>query len=656
LERPFEPYEGDEPYVFVCYSHDDKGLVYPELTRLRDADFRIWYDEGISPGSEWSDALAQKIERCSIFLYLVTPRSVISEHCRREVNFALGKACRMLSVHLVPTQLPRGLELTLSNRQAILKHDNTPAAYYAKLSNAMREARNMPPDDTSSASGPVVARSAVSQSGYHFSARHWATAIALLLIMAGGSVWLARSPRTADSSYEPSLAVTPFSIVGNDVEAANYAASLTEELRTIVTGYRELHIISLSSPTPDDAAPRYAAGGNVERTPNELRIRASLTRMNDHETIWAATFARPVESANPHTAAKVIAQYVRLQLDNDRLCAQVRRTSRSLEAADAYCAALAEGRRWDQFGGVDSRTMLDAAQHALVLDPDIADAYWLVSYAHRGLAQQGMDWRQAARAAHDAINRGLALTPNDAQLLLELGNVQATFELDYRGAKASYRASLASEPLNLYTSLWNHLMLGRLALTEGNLTEAMAEFGLALRLNDASAGTYMFNAVAFQSAGENRKAIKAADEGLTLVQTGAAQLLLFIAKIMAHSDLGEVAQANKTLDEALESVGPQQRPLLIALLTRLGRADEARQLLAPFETLDDPPPAVMAYGYVGLNNDRAFEWIHKAIDRHNWGVINWLRFSRLFDELRSDPRWAGVMAHLEAEEAKGAKG
>jgi hypothetical protein len=38
------------------------------------------------------------------------------------LNLALGKACRMLSVHLVPTVLASGLEFTLSNRQAILKH------------------------------------------------------------------------------------------------------------------------------------------------------------------------------------------------------------------------------------------------------------------------------------------------------------------------------------------------------------------------------------------------------------------------------------------------------------------------------------------------------------------------------------------------------
>ena len=93
MERPFSAYEGTEPFIFVCYAHDDAELVYPEITRLRDAGFRIWYDEGISPGSEWSETLAQRIQQCSVFLYFVTPRSVEREHCRVEVNFAFEQRC-----------------------------------------------------------------------------------------------------------------------------------------------------------------------------------------------------------------------------------------------------------------------------------------------------------------------------------------------------------------------------------------------------------------------------------------------------------------------------------------------------------------------------------------------------------------------------------
>ena len=31
--------------MFVCYSHDDAGVVYPELAWLRDQAVNIWYDE-----------------------------------------------------------------------------------------------------------------------------------------------------------------------------------------------------------------------------------------------------------------------------------------------------------------------------------------------------------------------------------------------------------------------------------------------------------------------------------------------------------------------------------------------------------------------------------------------------------------------------------
>ncbi len=141
MERPFQAYSGDEPYLFVCYSHDDRAQVYPEIVRLKEAGCRIWYDEGIAPGSEWSDTLAQRIERCAVFLYFVTPRSAVSEHCRREVNYALEQPCGMLAVHLEPTKLPSGLRLTLSNRQAILRYEEPPAVYETKLTNAIAEAQ-----------------------------------------------------------------------------------------------------------------------------------------------------------------------------------------------------------------------------------------------------------------------------------------------------------------------------------------------------------------------------------------------------------------------------------------------------------------------------------------------------------------------------------
>lgn len=43
-------YKGDAPYIFVCYAHEDKEIVYPEIQWIREQTINICYDEGISAG------------------------------------------------------------------------------------------------------------------------------------------------------------------------------------------------------------------------------------------------------------------------------------------------------------------------------------------------------------------------------------------------------------------------------------------------------------------------------------------------------------------------------------------------------------------------------------------------------------------------------
>ena len=44
ITTKFEAYTGDEPYLFVSYSHRDVEQVYPILDALYDRKYRIWYD------------------------------------------------------------------------------------------------------------------------------------------------------------------------------------------------------------------------------------------------------------------------------------------------------------------------------------------------------------------------------------------------------------------------------------------------------------------------------------------------------------------------------------------------------------------------------------------------------------------------------------
>jgi|TARA_Y100000310_G_scaffold329996_1_gene400869 hypothetical protein len=133
MDNPFPAYQGTEPYVFVSYAHEDSDVVFPEIQWLKDQGFNIWYDEGISPGSEWRTELADSIEACSLFLYFITPTSVVSEHCQREVNYALDQKKQLLDVHLEVTDMPSGMGMSLSSIQAIMRYELSELDYRIKL-------------------------------------------------------------------------------------------------------------------------------------------------------------------------------------------------------------------------------------------------------------------------------------------------------------------------------------------------------------------------------------------------------------------------------------------------------------------------------------------------------------------------------------------
>jgi len=133
LDKPFPAYDGDGPYVFVCYAHDDAGTVYPELQWLRNQGVNLWYDEGISPGAEFPEHIAKAILDASAALFYVSPRSVDSRHCRDEVYFALDRDTPVLACYLAHTELPAGLALTTATTQALMRHEMRASEYRQKL-------------------------------------------------------------------------------------------------------------------------------------------------------------------------------------------------------------------------------------------------------------------------------------------------------------------------------------------------------------------------------------------------------------------------------------------------------------------------------------------------------------------------------------------
>jgi len=82
------------------------------------------------------------------------------------------------------------------------------------------------------------------------------------------------------------------------------------------------------------------------------------------------------------------------------------------------------------------------------------------------------------------------------------------------------------------------------------------------------------------------------------------------------------------------------------LLAKIGRADEAREVLKTLEGISRDryvPPYAMALVYAGLDQrDALFEWLDKAYDARDVHLI-FLPVDPKWDGYRSDPRFAALL-------------
>ncbi len=135
MDKPFPAYQGDEPYVFVCYAHEDEDEVYPEIGWLHEQGINLWYDEGISAGKVWRAEIAEAIQGASKFLYYISAASLASEYCNREVDYALNRGLEVLPVYLEEIDLTPELDLALNRVQALHRDQDT--SYQQHLLNAL---------------------------------------------------------------------------------------------------------------------------------------------------------------------------------------------------------------------------------------------------------------------------------------------------------------------------------------------------------------------------------------------------------------------------------------------------------------------------------------------------------------------------------------
>lgn len=115
-----DSYDGEEPYIFISYSHRDTQQVYEILKVIDREKYRFWYDDTMEIGEDFREELRSRIEKCSAFLLFLSNAALESKYCGMEIISAYKYEKRIYPVYLQEdVVIPAPLKMILENLQHV---------------------------------------------------------------------------------------------------------------------------------------------------------------------------------------------------------------------------------------------------------------------------------------------------------------------------------------------------------------------------------------------------------------------------------------------------------------------------------------------------------------------------------------------------------
>ena len=126
-------YEGNDPYIYISFHHNDKTKIIDILEMLDKRGFRFWNDDGIIPGLETDEIIAEHIENCDFFIAFVSNNYLNSIDKVDELNYSRDTNKDYLLVYIEDVSLPAGLDMRFIRSESIKAYTMTNQTLYSKL-------------------------------------------------------------------------------------------------------------------------------------------------------------------------------------------------------------------------------------------------------------------------------------------------------------------------------------------------------------------------------------------------------------------------------------------------------------------------------------------------------------------------------------------
>jgi len=637
-EKPFSAYKGGQSYVFVSYSHLNSSMVIPELIWLKERGFNVWYDEGIEAGTEWREELGQAILRAGLCLYFVTPDSVQSENCRKELNFAIEEHIPVLAVHLVQTELPAGLKLTLSDRQAILKYEISTTEYQRKLQSSISSYLDQPTSEnpTNASTVDQPAESKINEQ--------------------------------VDLKAMRSIAVLPFANMSTNEETGFLAEGLSEDILDNLAQAESIRVVSRSAafqytdPGQDPVIigeklkVAYLLEGSVRQRDDNVRITAQLIRTGDGFHVWSKSYEQVVtdDFEMQTTVAKNIAYITQSELAFDVFQSHGWKQDEIFKGIDPiairhYINANDEHRKIRLGELANWHTHLQLLNQAVAVDPNFVAAYMqIIGAVIEAHTRGALSLQEAVSEAHKASNHVIALEGNSFAQQLRIARMNLQFDLDYARANAAFE-QLSNQLPKL---AWPHYLLGQIALREGRAGDAIKHLVNALpSFDNGVERAILFSGVSWLRfmAGDYEGALEGSREAMRLTHGGRLRAGALVIHALSLRMLGRGDEVRPFVEESWRLDGILYPERYISHFADLGEKQRARNILSN-PHYDLTHEFFLALGHLALGDvDSTFTSIKAGIENHDPFLIDSLVVAQWWDPIRDDPRFDEMLELLDSK-------
>jgi len=309
----------------------------------------------------------------------------------------------------------------------------------------------------------------------------------------------------------------------------------------------------------------------------------------------------------------------------------------------AYDAYVRGRHAWNRRSEADLRDAIRWFQCSIDADPTYAPAYAGLAdaYAQVGYGSYVAPEESFARA-RAAATRALELDTTLPEAHAALGFTLMYYDWDFAGAELEYRRALTLNPHAALAHQWYAYLLTAM---ERPAEEAEREIATAKRLDPLSPAILIDYAYILHYYRRNKEAVRAVQLALEMNPT-LPLAYFWLARI--YTDEARYADAER----ALRSIGTLRTwtPAMAVrgyLYGRTGRVEEARGVLAEFEALIANGRYASGYAvavvHAGLGDRAAaLSALERAYgERSHWLV--WLKRDPRWDEIRSDPRFCGLV-------------